>query len=530
MNIPMKKITFLAVVFVLLGHLVQAQNFSKTGIVRMRLRNSGSIVQDNQVKGYYFFYNLEKKDRKNNNYLLNVYDENLREINSVNIVRPVSYLLVDGAFNGDAFAFLFYDTRAHITELISYDQTLKQSGSSRRALKSKFAQSAFGALATTEASQAYLLPVSHKGFLCYGIREGNKHHYEITFYDNTMKQVWSKYAPANAKPVEIANEAFQSEEYIGSLIFQKKSINANDMDTDLMVQQVSDGNILFRIPMTTSRYSVSYSDVYFDGEKQTFVVFGEYFDKKDKELKSQSLGFIYLTIDIHGQLVDEKVNSWANEISRVTPINEKGKFDGSNTNILIHEIIRTDDGQVFVVGEQYKKAASAAGIASRVLTIAAGAATGYYGGSSASTIQLNIYNLVVFQFNPDYTINKVHIFEKDKNVVMLPGGTGYSSPRLLSYYAKAVGGFDYTFSQVSSDKNTFMVTYINYDREKGQKAKNLLGAVVYTPEKVFSVDKMALNRKSTEYYVYRAKEGYVLITEYFRPEKRIDSRLEKINF
>jgi hypothetical protein len=57
-----------------------------------------------------------------------------------------------------------------------------------------------------------------------------------------------------------------------------------------------------------------------------------------------------------------------------------------------------------------------------------------------------------------------------------------------------------------------------------------LGAIVYTPEKVFSVDKMPLNRKSTEYYVYRAKEGYVLITEYFRKEKRIDTRLEKINF
>ena len=83
---------------------------------------------------------------------------------------------------------------------------------------------------------------------------------------------------------------------------------------------------------------------------------------------------------------------------------------------------------------------------------------------------------------------------------------------------------------LSGDKNTFMITYVNYDREKGSQSKNLLGAIVYTPEKIFSVDKMPLNRKSTEYYVYRAKEGYVLITEYFRKEKRIDTRLEKINF
>jgi hypothetical protein len=527
----MKPSMIFAVVLVLLAQLAYSQNFSKTGVLKMSLRNSGAILQDNQVKGYYFFYNLEKKDRKNNNYLLSVYDENLREINSVNIVRPVNYLLVDGAFNGDAFGFLFYDTRNSVIELIAYDQTLKEAGAVRRELKSKSTQSSFGAIAMGQqtASQAYLVPVSHKGFLYYGLKDGNKAHYQTEFYDNTMKQVWSVTAPQTAQNIETASEAFQSDLYIGSLILKKKNQASKDIDTELMVQQVEDGKTLFKIPMETKEYSISYSDVYFDAAKQNFVVFGEYYNLKDKELKSQSLGFIYLTVDVTGKIVDEKINSWEKEISRVTPLNEKGKFVGSNTNVLVHDIIRTSDGQIFVVGEQYKKAASAAGIASNILGVAAAAAGGgIY--SSASNVQLNVYNLVVFQFNPDYTINKLHIFEKDKNVVSLPSGAGYASSKLLSYYAKAVGGFDFTFSQVASDKNTFIVTYINYDREKGEKAKNLLGAVVYTPEKIFSVDKMALNRKSTEYLVYRAKEGYVLITEYFKKEKRIDTRLEKINF
>lgn len=516
-------------VFLLLAQRAYTQNFSKTGVLKMSLRNSGEILQDNQVKGYYFFYNQEKKDRKTNNYLLTVYDENLREINSVNIARPTNYVLVDGAFNGDVFGFLFYDTREQIIELIAYDQTLKETGTSKGKLKSKSAQATFGAIATgTVASQAYLVPVSHKGFLYYGVKEGSatKSQFQTEFYDNAMKLVWSTPAPETAQNVEIAMEGFQSGGYIGSLILQKKNMTSKDIDTDLMVQQVDDGKTLFRIPMQTKQYSVSYSDVYFDAEKQNFVVFGEYYNLKDKELKAQSLGFIYLTVDMTGKIVGEKINSWEKEISHVTPVNAKGKVEGTNTNVLVHDIIRTSDGQIFVVGEQYKKAASAAGIAMNVLAVAAGG--GVY--SNASNVQLNVYNLVIFQFNPDYTINKLHIFEKDKNVVSLPSGAGYMSSKLLSYYAKAVGGFDYTFSQVAQDKNTFLVTYINYDREKGEKAKNLLGAIVYTPEKVFSVDKMALNRKSTEYFVQRAKEGYVLITEYFKKEKRIDSRLEKINF
>ena len=526
----MKSSLLFAVVFLLLAQLAYSQNFSKTGVLKMSLRNSGSILQDNQVKGYYFFYNLEKKDRKTNNYLLSVYDENLREINSINILRPSNYLLVDGAFNGDAFGFLFYDVKERTTELIAYDQTLKEVGTTKKELKNKSGQASFNSLAAgQQASQAYLVPVSHKGFLYYGLKEGNKFQYQTEFYDNTMKQVWSVKAAENAQSFELAGEAFQSGGYVGSQITQKKNVGSKDIDTDLVVQQVEDGKTLFRIPMETKQYSISYADVYFDEAKQNFVIFGEYYNLKDKELKAQSLGFIYLTVDMTGQIVGEKINSWENEISRVTPLNEKGKFVGSNTHVLVHDIIRTTDGQIFVVGEQYKKAASAAGIASNILTVAAAAAGGgVY--SNASNVQLNVYNLVIFQFNPDYTINKVHIFEKDKNVVSLPPGAGYSSSKLLSYYAKAVGGFDYNFSQVSSDKNTFVVTYVNYDREKGEKAKNLLGAVVYTPEKIFSVDKMPLNRKSTEYYVQRAKEGYVLITEYFKKEKRVDSRLEKINF
>jgi hypothetical protein len=527
----MKTKIILTAVFALIMLQLSAQNFTKTGIAKIRLKNSGSIVQDNQVKGYYFFYNLEKKDKKNNNYMLSVYDENLREINSINIVKPVNYALVDGAFNGDYFAFMFYDVKKKTAEFVSYDKTLKQAGTSSRLIKNVSLATTFANMARgADATQPYLEPVSGKGFFYYGMKDVNKLVYEVEFYDNMMRKVWSEKASDKGPNVQLASEAFQSREFIGTLIVKKKTLQSKDVDVELLVQKIDNGQVQFRAPMATSKYSVSFSDVYYDSVKSNFVVFGEYYDKDDKELKAQSLGFIYLTLDMNGKIVGEKVNSWATEISRVTPMNEKGKVEGSNTNILIHDIIRTNDGQIFVIGEQYKKVASGGGIALQALSIAAGAATGTYAGSNASTSQLNVYNMVIFQFNADYTINKMHIFEKDKNEVLLPAGATYTSSKLLSYYAKAIGGFDYSFSQLSSDRSTFSVSYINYDRQKGEKAKNVLGSVVYTPEKVFSVDKLALNRKSTEYFVYKAKEGYVLITEYFKKEKKIETRLEKINY
>lgn len=523
------KLILCSVLMVVVG-LAQAQNISKTGIVRMRLKSSGPIMSNEQVKGYYFFYNLEKVDKKNSNYMLSVYDENLREINSVNIVRANNFALVDGAYNGDVFAFLFYDLKNRSTELIAYDNTLKPVGSVIKPVTGKTTQMIYTSVANgTDAGRAFLVPVDHRGFMYYGVQD-KKNWFVIDFYDNVLAKKWTKTVTQSSFDLELASDGFQTDKYVGSLITQKKSPQSKDLEMDLLVQNVEDGSVLFQVPMEAGPHSISFSDVFFDEAKQNFVVFGDYYDKKDKELKAHSLGFIYLTLDMNGKVIGEKRNSWAEDFSRVTPMNEKGKFEGSNTNVLVHDIIHTSDGQIFVVGEQYKKAASGAGIASQILNVAAAAATGYYGGSNTSTTQLNIYNLVIFQFNPDYSIKKVHIFEKDKNVVLLPAGATYSSSKMLSYYAKAVGGFDFVFSQKSADQSTFSVAYINYDREKGSPASNLLGMIVYTPEKVFSVDKMKLNRKSTEYFVYRAKEGYVLITEYFKKEKRVDSRLEKINF
>jgi hypothetical protein len=521
----------LLILILLVLHLEgSAQTLSRTNVAKISLRGSGTIFLDDQVKGYYTFYGLEKKDKNNNNYQLSIFDENLREINSITITRPKYYVVVDGAFNGSAFCFLFYDTKSKSVELISYDRTLAQLGSfTQNIAKNKYAIANYSAIAQGGSlAQAYLIGVKEKGFVYYGLTHGDLK-YQIDFFNNNMKRVWSEIAVAG-KQIEVASEGFQQDHYLGTLITKKKSASSKDIEVDLLVQEAESGRKLFRVPVGTAQFSVTFSDVYYDSAKENFIVFGEYYDKKDKELKAQSLGFICITYDMQGNVISEKTNSWAADISRVTPVNEKGRFDGSNTSILFHDIIRTSDGQFFAVGEQYKKTASGAGVALQALNVFSALLTGVYSSNPGSSAQMNIYNLVIFQFNPDFKINKVHIFEKDKNVVLLPSGAGFTSSKQLSFYVKAVGGFDYKYTQESSNKETFVVTYINYDREQGQKSTNMLGSVIYTPEKTFVVDKLKLNRSSSDYFISRAKEGYVLVTEYFKKEKRLDSRLEKLNY
>ena len=482
-----------------------AQTLSKTDVTEVKLRNAGAIIQNGSVKGYYNFYNVEKQDRKNNNYLLSVTDENLREINSVNIVRPNTYMLIEGAYNGESFGFLFYDTRSKTLELIGYDRTLKEAGKVTKGLNNKFANASYAYIAQGhEPMQAFLVSIPNKGFVYYGIKDDSKSDYEIEFYDNAMKKRWSSYGPKDDFDYENAAEAFQDDEYTGTQVMKRTSIFSTDIDMDLLVQSIADGKTLFRIPMVTPKYKLSLSEVFFDKTKQQFIVFGEYFNKDENVIKSQSQGFITVVLDMKGKIISEKTNSWKGDINKLIAAKDKEAFE--ETSILFHEYVRTNDGQIFAIGEQYKK------------------------GGNPMAIKLNVFNMTIFQFNADFSIQKVQVFEKDKNTFALPAGMMIYSSKLLSYIAKAYGGFDFVFSQTSPDKNTFAVAYINYDREKGEKGKNVLGSIIYTPEKVFTVDKLVLNRKSSSYFVYRAKEGYVMVSEYFPKEKRIESRLEKLNY
>jgi hypothetical protein len=508
-----------ALVFILVLTSADAQVLVRQNVRRMTARGSGIIKQNNQVKGYYSFFSLEKKDRDNNTYELSLFDENLEAISSIEIVRPRYYVLVDGAYNGSAFCFLFRDSRKKLNEMITYDRSLKLIGTSF-VPDNEYTLSQ-GYTTQTDPTQAYLIPVENKGFVYYGVKTG-AYQYQTIFFTDSLKRQWADVARDDAD-VELASEAFQENEYLGTIIVRKRRLKSKDIEVDLLVQRMDTGEKLFRLPLLTSLYSISFSSVYFDRDKMQFVVFGEYYNKDDKELKSQSLGFMSLEIDMTGNVVRERTNSWT-DISKVAPVNEKGKFEKSNMRIMIHDIVKTSDGQLFVIGEQYAKVASGAGIASQI----AGGLMGY--GSQAASVQLNIYNMVYLQFNPDFTINRMHLFPKDKTAILLPAGSGFMSSKQLSYYARAVGGFDYKYSQQTENGDTFIVTYIDYDKEKGQKAANVLGSIIYTPEKTFITDKLKLNRKSTDYYVFKAKTGYVMVMEYFRKEKKLESRLEKLNY
>lgn len=516
----------MGLVLLLFSQLVLAQNLTRTDVLKVKIRSTGVIEQRGEVKGYFYFYSLEKKKNYMSNYLLSVVDENLQEINSVNIVRPDSYDLIESSYNGEAFVFMFFDPRSKVIELIAYDNALKQIGSKLEQVQGKKSLAVFQAIALGGAAeQRYLVPVNKIGFVYYSQSNADKENYTINYLSNSLTVNWKDQSLIKKRtPRETATEGFLSTDYIGSLIFKPTSSKAKSFTYDLLVNDLVTGKNVFQANLSTGLFNITPNDLNYDSLNKQVVVFGEYFAKDDQQAKSQSLGFCYVAYDLSGKIVFSKTISWA-DISQQAPVSSSGKFDGLNTNVLFHEFVRTADGKIFAIGEQYKKVLSGAGVGLQILSVAAAAATGYY-SSNASSVQMNVYNMVVFQFSSDYKLEKVHIFEKNKNQILLPAGATYMSTKLLSYYVKATGGFDYSYTQKLPD-DAFTFVYLDSDRKT---YKGILGAVVYTPEKTFTVDKVMMTKKSGEYAIVRAKSGYFLIMEYFKKEKKLEMRLEKFNY
>lgn len=87
--------------------------------------------------------------------------------------------------------------------------------------------------------------------------------------------------------------------------------------------------------------------------------------------------------------------------------------------------------------------------------------------------------------------------------------------------------FDYDFTQTNKEHTRFSVGYEDYERSKDFKGLTF-NSISYEDGKT-STDRVELTSKAKWLRVYPAKTGFVMIMEYFKKDKRLEFRLEKLN-
>jgi hypothetical protein len=500
---------------------IQAQTIEKSNVYKYSPRNSGYIFDNNSLAGYYNYYATEKVDKKNLAYAVDLYDNNLNEAKSFEVVRNKKSVLLESVFNKNAFMFMFFDGKDEL-EFVTYDA--QKFTDLPKWEKYRIQESQLD----PDAENTTVFPLDGEGFVRQTFTKNDKIGYEIVAYDNNMKTMWTYGSNPKSDMIETADVMYTSANYVAIGIIKKKNKMTKNFDSYFAVVDAKTGKELFNIPVRDKNDGeMSVLNCFVDEEKSEIMLVGEYYKPGDEVLKDNSLGLYARNMDMNGSDIAFKKYGWASEIANFKKKNmsaEEKDADKGKSYIWFHKFVKTAEGNIIGVGEQYRKQVSALGVASTVMSGS--------GGSGASNFEIKITNMVTIELDKNLELKDWTLTKKKTSRVVLPQGYGLQSPQVMAYYIKARGYFDYQFtsSDTKKDMHQFVYTDLNRKEEKkGEKADVMIGVITVNGGEM-TTQRVPVKTEARRVWYLPAKPGYIMIGEYFRKEKKIVMHLEKLTY
>lgn len=508
------------------GTTVKAQEKLQIENVRSTyIRNSGEIMDGEELKGYFSFFVSDKISKSENEYTLQILDKNLAKVKEIKFEDDKNIQVLESSYNGNAIMFLFYNKKEKTLEYRAYDFNGKQKMSYVKDLDKRsqaLLESTYGSKSDEGQNEA-LFSVNNDGFVTvYPVKEKKYYSYEINFFFSNKRKTWTYEA------AEDQEDKFAQAVYLGAtdslvlfeVVKQKSMMFSGGPHAWVVGLYIHNGKKAFEVMTEEDDHKLYAMNVATISGKSDFILMGPYYSPDAKVMKDASQGIGAWTMNSKGKVTAKKYNSWTGDIAKYLPVSSKGKIDNVGF-IFFHKVLQMADGSFFAVGEGYKKSVSAEGVAGKVLSSLTSVRT------NTSAFKVVITELLTFRFDENFGITDARIYEKNNNDMELPGGAEFMSPHVMALIAKAFGAFDYAFTITDKDHTRFNVGYTDYVRsgdEKGLQFKSLNYA-----DGQMSEDKISLKSKAKWTRVFPAKPGFVTILEYFKKDKRLEYRLEKLN-
>jgi hypothetical protein len=520
----MKKVLLITTgLFFMLCIITQAQNkLSIDKVYSTYLRNSGTIMERSQIKGYFFLYQSDKIDKRTNEYTLQILDQNLNKVKEIKFEDSKKINLLEASYNSNSLAFLFKNADEKTLDMKIYDMDgkLKYTYSREYDKRTDDLMKQYETMHTDEGTNQNVFDLGDQGYASVlPLRDGKQRTYEVNYYSSEQKKQWT-YQPQDDE------ERYANAEFMGSTdsliildVMKKDRKLSGKMTSHLVGINFITKKKVFDIDDSKDTYTfVPSSTVPLKG-KNEIIVMGSYFDKSDNIIKDFSKGLAIYIINSNGEILNKSYNSWADDFAKYLPTNSKGKIDKTGF-LYIHKLIQTPDGKTFVVSEGYKRQASAGGIAATALLAAAGAR------SNIGVTKIVVTDLVIMEFNEKFKVKNATIYDKTNNTVEASSVSDFNSQHAIALMVKMRGGFDYEFTTGDADNSNFTVCYSDWVKSADYKGKTF-NSIRYNGSK-FSSDKIELKSKASTMKVFPAKAGSVMIMEYYKKDKRLDFRLEKL--
>ena len=174
---------------------LQAQNkLSIDKVYATYLRNSGTIMENKQIKGYFFLYRSDKIDKHTNEYTLQILDENLNKVKDIKFEDSKRLNLLEAAYNGSSLAFLFKNGEDKTLDMKVYDidGTLKYSYSREYDKRTDDLMKRYETMHTDEGTNQNVYDLGQQGYASVlPLRDGKQRTYQVDYYSSDQKRQWT---------------------------------------------------------------------------------------------------------------------------------------------------------------------------------------------------------------------------------------------------------------------------------------------------------------------------------------------------
>jgi hypothetical protein len=494
-----------------------AQKVSLENVIKPFKTNFGAIKEGTDVKGYYFFWASDKIDKNTYEWTLRITDVALKTLKEVKLQESKKTAILETSFNGTDLILLFYDDEENTFDYQVYGADGKKKFNySRQLTKKEERYLKFTYLASDdEKNYKGLYPVEGQGFISnMPSREDKDYTFQIDYFGTNKRKQWT-YIP------QMSGKKFVGD-YLGSYngviyveLLKFSGMLDGNPESSILGLSLETGKLLFETPTDGKfKFYPATMSVMNDGHS---YIYGEYFNSNDNIAKDKSLGFAFWSIDEKGKIQSEKYLSWEQHMGKYLDVTSKGKIADFGF-MFLHNMVQTSNGDIYAIGEGYKKAASALGIAATLLTR----------NSNVSTIKVKVTDMLLIKFDKNFDVKQATIYDKNSNSVELQSGMEFVSTPLLGKMIKYnFNEFDYSYSQTNKDVSAFTVAYSDYVRGKDYKGSTF-NTISYNEGKI-TTDHINTKSDASRSFVLPSTQGSVLILDIYKKDKKLEGHIEKMN-
>ncbi|MBX2844672.1 MAG: hypothetical protein KTR13_00545 [Saprospiraceae bacterium] len=504
----------------------QAQNFDFSDVVDFQYRGAGSITNKNEVQGYFIFFEKDRLSEDSTEFIVKILDQNLNELTEKTITAEPSTGIESVLFNGKSLM---------IKQFYPADKLLNFKVS-RLDISGELTELGTEEIEQHKNARSHAHSIPGEGYVnVYGDKKGRA---KLEYFGDDGNS-WRYETPEDVKFEYLDYVATDSSTIIFSA-HRHNPVTAGDDAIEGIINKDHDGRgdyylkafdlntgeILYDKVMTFGGFDYKIDRGFVNPIKDEVWITGDYFEKGHSEEAENSQGLFIMKITPDGEILDSDFIPWDGKINRYSASYKKGKLKKGFLHF--HDFVFLENGQVFGIAEQYRKAFRAWGVAERAVTA----------GMAGHLTKVIVGDMFVFEFGNDAKLVKstrARKPEKDHLPGKGPFGSLLIPGKKIGDMLTEMNAYNFSHASVNNESTKFTVFYYmkedltkKQEKQYRREGRWILRTVGYQ-DRAYSKDKIYLTdgkKEGAEITVLPAKPGYVLIHE--ESPEYSGLRLEKI--